>query len=158
MSDPRCILTAGAARRRHGGERARARGSGEAALTEDRRSTRYEVEGDVCLRVLFTRSNDLKEVRGRLVNAGPGGLFIETADAIEPGALADLDLQLDGERLANTLGLVRWVKPGEGAGIEFFYGTDEEKAAIEGYLVGWVHRRREGRAAGGALRSDPRDS
>ena len=47
---------------------------------EARRSRRFEVEGDVHVKVLFTKSNDLKSVKAKLKNAGLGGLFIETKD------------------------------------------------------------------------------
>jgi hypothetical protein len=108
---------------------------------DDRRFERYSVDGDVELKVLFTRSNDVKAVKARLKNAGTGGLFVETKEEIPLGALADLNLKLEGGPLANTLGLIRYVRPGEGAGIEFFYATDEERDALETYLVLWGRAR-----------------
>ncbi|HVY61283.1 MAG TPA: hypothetical protein VHF22_06495, partial [Planctomycetota bacterium] len=57
------------------------------------------------------------------------------------GALADLNLRLEGGPLANTLGLIRYVRKGEGAGLEFFYATDEERDALEGYLTAWRKKR-----------------
>jgi len=109
---------------------------------EDRTFDRFEVDGEVVLKVLYTRSSDVKEVRARLKNAGTGGLFIETKEEIPEGALADLDLRLEGAPLANTLGLIRWHKPGEGVGIEFFYATDEERDALQEYLACWGKRRK----------------
>src|SRR5438105_1040365 len=88
---------------------------------EDRRQIRYEVEGEVFLKVLFTKTADMKEVRARLRNVCAGGIYIETEETIPMGALADLELKLEGKPLANTLGLVRWFRPGEGVGIEFLY-------------------------------------
>lgn len=115
---------------------------GGTVSVNERRSARYEVDGEVCLRVLFTRSNDIQEVKARVRNVGPGGLFVETTEPIDPGALTDLDLRLTGHPLANTMGIVKWIKPGEGAGIEFFYGTDEEKEALERYLLDWLARKK----------------
>ncbi len=111
---------------------------------DDRRQARFEVEGEVRLKVFFTRTDDVKEISARLRNVSPGGIFVETPEEIPPGLLADLDLRLDGAPLANTLGLVRWWKPGEGVGIEFFYGTEEEKEALDRYLAEWVERRAGG--------------
>lgn len=110
---------------------------------DDRREHRYEVEGEVVLKVLFTRSDDVLEVRGRLRNVGSGGLYVETDQEVPPGALADLDLRLEGRPLANTLGLIRWIKPGKGAGVEFFYATEEERVALESYLSDWLKTRRK---------------
>jgi hypothetical protein len=110
---------------------------------DDRRERRYEVEGEVVLKVLFTRSDDVKEIRAKLVNFGPGGIFVETAEEVPPGALAELDLKLEGQPLANTMGLVRWLKPGRGVGLEFFYSTDEERDALERYLEEWLAARRQ---------------
>ena len=108
---------------------------------DDRRNERFEVDGDVTLKVLMTRTDDVREVRARLVNAGAGGLFVRTDSDVPVGALAELDIQLDGRPLANTLGLVSWHQPGEGAGIEFFYTTDEERDAIVRYLEQWQRAR-----------------
>jgi hypothetical protein len=108
---------------------------------EDRRKVRHEVQGEVQVRVLFTKTANLKEVRARLRNFGTGGIYVETSEEIPPGALADLDLKLEGRPLANTLGLVRWYRPGEGVGIEFLYGTDEERDALEAYLDEWLKTR-----------------
>lgn len=105
---------------------------------EARRSRRFEVEGDVHVKVLFTKSNDLKSVKAKLKNAGLGGLFIETKDLFEEGALADLSMELADGSLANTLGLIRWIKPGKGIGIEFFYGSEEERDALERYIAAWA--------------------
>jgi hypothetical protein len=110
---------------------------------DDRRETRYEVEGEVELKVLFMRSEEMKEVRARLRNFGPGGIYAETEEDIPPGALAELNLKLEGRPLANTMGLVRWLRPGKGVGIEFFYSTDEEREALESYLSEWLATRRE---------------
>ena len=63
------------------------------------------------------------------------------------GALADLNLQLDGKGLANTLGLIRWLRPGEGAGIEFFYATEEERDALRDYLLDWVKEQKKRRGS-----------
>lgn len=109
---------------------------------DDRRFQRFDVEGEVELRVILTRSPDVMEVKARLKNAGPGGLFVETKEELPKGALADLNLRLEGRPLANTLGLVRWMRPGEGAGIEFFYATDEERDALQAYLQEWLVARR----------------
>lgn len=114
---------------------------------DDRRFERYEVDGEVDLRVLLTRSDDVREVKARLKNAGPGGLFVETKDEVPVGALADLNLRLEGGSLANTLGLIRYVRPGEGCGIEFFYATDEERLALESYLKNWRKARGRRRKA-----------
>jgi hypothetical protein len=108
---------------------------------DDRKLERYEVDGEVLLKVIFTKSADMKEVRARLVNAGTSGLYVETKEDLPPNALVDLNLKLDGRPLANTLGLVKWVKPGEGAGIEFFYATEEERDALERYLLEWIKTR-----------------
>ena len=108
----------------------------------ERRFERYEVDGEVDLRVLFTRSPDVKEVKARLINAGNGGLFVETGEELPAGAIADLNIHLEGAELANTMGLVRWLKPGKGAGIEFFYATEEERDALVEYLTGWLQRKR----------------
>ena len=108
---------------------------------DDRRFERFEVDGEVELKVIFTRSDDVKEVKARLKNAGTGGLFVETKEEVPIGALADLNLRLEGGPLANTLGLIRYVRKGEGAGIEFFYATDEERDALQGYLDAWGKRR-----------------
>jgi hypothetical protein len=110
---------------------------------DDRRFERFDVDGEVELRVMFTKSPDVLEVKARLKNAGTGGLYVELKDEIPAGALADLNLRLDGKPLANTLGLIRWLKPGEGAGIEFFYATEEERDALEGYLLDWLKSRKE---------------
>lgn len=108
----------------------------------ERRFERFDVNGEVDLRVLFTRSPDVKEVKAKLVNAGPGGLYVETREELPPGAIADLNIHLDGADLANTMGLVRWLRPGQGAGIEFFYATEEERDALMTYLNGWLSRRK----------------
>ena len=113
----------------------------------ERRFDRWEVDGEVDLRVIFTRSDDVKEVKARLINAGPGGLYVETKDELPAGALADLDIHLEGANLANTMGLIRWRKPGEGAGIEFFYATEEERDALTAYIDGWLSGRRKVRAS-----------
>jgi hypothetical protein len=116
-----------------------------ATQRDDRRFERFEVDGEVELKVILTRSTDVMEVKARLKNAGTGGLFVETKDDVPVGALADLNLRLEGGPLANTLGLIRYVKKGEGAGIEFFYATDEERDALERYLDAWGKRRRASR-------------
>ncbi len=108
---------------------------------DDRANERFEVDGEVTLRVLMTRSDDVKQIRARVRDVGLGGIYVETDADIPPGALADLDLRLDGRPLANTMGLVRWLKPGKGAGIEFFYATDEERDALRAYLEGWLQAR-----------------
>lgn len=110
---------------------------------DDRRFERYDVDGEVELKVLFTKSHDVKAVKARLKNAGTGGLFVETKEEIPPGALTDLNLRLDGKPLANTLGIVRWYRAGEGAGIEFFYATEEERDALESYLLDWLKGRKK---------------
>ncbi len=112
-----------------------------------RRFERYDVDGEVEVKIIFTKSADVKEVKARLRNAGTGGLYVETQEELPAGALADLNLRLDGRPLANTLGLVRWMRPGEGAGIEFFYATDEERDALDAYLRDWLAARRAARRA-----------
>lgn len=111
---------------------------------DGRESERFEVDGDVTLRVYLTRTDDVCEVHATLVNAGMGGLLIRTDAAsgeLPVGALADLEIQLDGAPLQHVLGLVRWVDDGrKDAGIEFFYSTDEERDALEYSLRDW-HRR-----------------
>lgn len=104
-----------------------------------RRSERVDVGGDVTLRVYLTRTDDVREVEAKLVNAGVGGLYVRAEDCDLPlGALTDLEIRLDGTLLAATLGLVRWVDPdGHGAGLEFFYSTDEERDALRLYLLEW---------------------
>jgi hypothetical protein len=108
---------------------------------DERRDDRVEADGEVRLKVFFTRTDDVKEVSARLKNVSPGGVFVETPEEIPPGMLADLDLKLEGAPLANTLGLIRWWRPGEGVGIEFFYATAEEKEALDAYLSAWSKRR-----------------
>ena len=108
---------------------------------DDRRHERYEASGEVELRIVYTHTTDVTAVRARLVNAGKGGLFLETEAEIPPGVLADLDVRLEGIELSNTLGLVRWTKPGAGVGVEFFYATDEEKTALEARIAEWLARR-----------------
>jgi hypothetical protein len=113
---------------------------------EDRKYERFDVEGEVDLRVIFTKSADVMEVRARLKNVGTGGLYIETKEALPPGALADLNLKLEG-KVANTLGLIRWLNPGEGAGIEFFYATEEERDALREHLIDWVRTEKKRRGS-----------
>ncbi|RME76155.1 MAG: PilZ domain-containing protein [Planctomycetota bacterium] len=113
-----------------------ARGTGD-----DRQHERYAADGEVVLRVLLTRSDDIASIRARVRDVGLGGIYIETDADIPPGALADLELRLDGRCLANTLGLVRWLQPGKGAGIEFFYTTEQERDALRAYLEGWLEAR-----------------
>lgn len=108
---------------------------------DDRRHVRHDASGVVDLRIILTHAPDVRQVRARLRNAGRGGLYVETAEEIPPGVLADLDIRLEGEALANTLGLVRWCKPGDGVGIEFFYATDDEKVALEARIDDWLARR-----------------
>jgi hypothetical protein len=108
---------------------------------DDRTNARYAVDGEVTLKVLMTKSDDVRSIRARVRDVGIGGLYVETDAEIPPGALADLDLRLDGRPLANTLGLVRWLRPGKGAGIEFFYATEEERDALRSYLEGWMRER-----------------
>jgi hypothetical protein len=110
---------------------------------DDRRETRYEVEGEVELKLLQMRSDEIKAVKARLRNFGPGGIYVETEEDVPPGALAELNLCLEGRPLANTMGLVRWLQPGKGLGIEFFYSTAEERDALEAYLADWLKTRRE---------------
>jgi len=107
---------------------------------DDRNTNRFEVRGDVTLKVLMTKTEDIQEVQARLINAGPGGLYIETADTLPEGALATLDIRLEGGSLANTLGLIKWVTPGKGGGIEFFYSTEEERDALLASLESWKER------------------
>lgn len=97
---------------------------------DKRESQRYEFQGDVKIKILFTPSESLKEVEGKIVNVSAGGLFIKTNEEFEEGALADLGFKLPDNLPANTLGLIKWTKPKEGIGIEFFYATEEEKQAI----------------------------
>ncbi|RME03306.1 MAG: hypothetical protein D6805_06995 [Planctomycetota bacterium] len=96
---------------------------------KQRESQRYDFDGEVRVKILFTPSDNLKEVEARIGNVSSGGLFIRTDEEFEEGALADLDFKLPDKLPANTLGLIKWVKPG-GIGIEFFYATEEEKNAI----------------------------
>lgn len=104
---------------------------------EQRDAKRIEIEGEVELKILFTRSDELKEVRGQLANISDGGVFVETKDPIEEGALADLKFKLEGQgrHASNPLGLVRWVENGKGVGIEFFYGSEQEKEEIKAALA-----------------------
>ncbi|RME81548.1 MAG: hypothetical protein D6785_08870 [Planctomycetota bacterium] len=97
---------------------------------EKRETTRYEFEGEVKIKILFTPSENLKEVEAKIGNVSAGGLFIKTDEPFEEGALADLAFKLPDKLPANTLGLIKWAKPNEGIGIEFFYATEEEKQAI----------------------------
>lgn len=109
---------------------------------DERGAERFDVEGDVTLKVYMTRADDVREVRATLVNAGVGGLYIHMQDTDLPlGALADLEIRLEGGPLQTTLGLVRWLEPGKGAGIEFFYSTDEERDALDHYLRQWQRAR-----------------
>lgn len=105
---------------------------------DTRGGERFDVQGEVTLRVYLTRTNDVREVRARLVNLGVGGLYVEALDNTLPiGALADLEIQLDGCLATTTLGLVRWYENGKGAGIEFFYSTDADRDALHHYLLEW---------------------
>ena len=107
---------------------------------DERREERIEVNGEVQLRIYLTRADadEVREVKGRLVNVSDGGLYVETDEADLPlGALTDLKLSLEGE-LADTVGLIRWLEPGKGAGIEFFYSTDEERDSLRDYLRRWT--------------------
>ena len=108
---------------------------------DDRHEPRREADGEVRLRFLFTKNEDVEELRGELKDVSPGGLCVDPEGPVEVGALAELDLRLTGEPLKHTLGLVRWVDPDRGVGIEFFYGTDEEKRALEEYLSRWLEAR-----------------
>ena len=104
---------------------------------EQRDAKRIEIEGEVELKILFTRSDELKEVHGQLSNISDGGVYIQTKDPIEEGALADLKFKIDGpgRKTNNPLGLVRWVENGKGVGIEFFYGSEQEKEEIKAALT-----------------------
>jgi len=106
-------------------------------IFDGRRSERLVVEGDVTLRVYLTRTDNVREVEAKLVNAGVGGLYVRAEDCDLPlGSLADLEIRLDGALLAASLCLVRWVEPeGRGIGLEFFYSTDEERDALRLYLL-----------------------
>ena len=113
---------------------------------DQRHAERIDVDGDIRLRVYLTRRDDVQEVRAHLVNVSAGGLCIDRTDADLPlGALADLELWLEGAPLANTLALIRWIKPGRAAGLEFFYATDEERTAFLYYLELWRRKRSEPR-------------
>ena len=110
---------------------------------DERREERVPVSGEVDLKIYLTRADaaEVREVKGRLVNVSDGGLYIETDEADLPlGALTDLKITLEGE-LADTVGLIRWLEPGKGAGIEFFYSTDEERDALRDYLRRWTTQR-----------------
>ncbi|MHC4393290.1 MAG: PilZ domain-containing protein [Planctomycetota bacterium] len=110
---------------------------------DERREERLEVNGEVDLKIYLTRADaaEVREVKGRLVNVSDGGLYIETDETDLPlGALTDLRISLEGQ-LADTVGLIRWLEPGKGAGIEFFYSTDEERDALRDYLRRWTAQR-----------------
>jgi hypothetical protein len=110
---------------------------------DERREERLEVNGEVDLKIYLTRADaaEVREVKGRLVNVSDGGLYIETDETDLPlGALTDLKISLEGQ-LADTVGLIRWLEPGKGAGIEFFYSTDEERDALRDYLRRWTAQR-----------------
>ena len=62
---------------------------------DDRRHERFEADGEVILRVLLTRCDDVASIRARVRDVGLGGLYVETEADIPPGALADLELRLD---------------------------------------------------------------
>jgi hypothetical protein len=111
------------------------------APRDDRRHERFEAVGQVELRIVYTQAADVRAVKARLHDLGMGGLMAETSEEVPPGVLADLDIRLEGKELQNTLGLVRWSAPGRGVGIEFFYATDEEKAALERYIADWLAAR-----------------
>ncbi len=96
-----------------------------------RENQRIEFQGNIKLRVLFTKSNQLKEIDANIVNVSEGGVYIETPEDLEEGALADLKFKLATSLRKNPLGLVKWVKPGKGVGIEFFYSSQEEKEEIK---------------------------
>lgn len=95
-----------------------------------REAERFEFEGNVRVKILFTPSEELKEVEAKIGNVSAGGLYIKTDEPLEEGALADLGFKLPDNLPANTLGLVKWSRPGKGVGIEFFYATEEEKKSI----------------------------
>ncbi|MBI4575444.1 MAG: PilZ domain-containing protein [Planctomycetes bacterium] len=100
-----------------------------------RENERVEISGEVDIKILFTRSEQLREIKAQMKNISAGGLFAQTGEPVEEGALADLRFSV-GEPAAgaNPLGLVKWVEEGKGLGIEFFYGSEEEKEEIKSAL------------------------
>ena len=111
---------------------------------DDRQAMRLDADGEVRLRQIFTRGAAPKEVRGLIRNVSATGLCITPESPVEVGTLADLELQLDGQPLAHTLGLIRWADPATGVGIEFFYGTEEERDALQHYILAWAARQSGG--------------
>lgn len=108
---------------------------------DDRRVNRIDIDAPVLLKVFMTQTDDVQTVRGRLRDIGLGGLYVETETELPEGALADLDLELAGKKMESAVGLVRWYKPGVGAGIEFFYTTDEERDEVETVVAEWIQRK-----------------
>lgn len=111
---------------------------------DDRRGDRYGVKGDVVLKILYTSrgEQELKKIRAKVKDAGVGGLCVEPEKEVDldEGVLADLDFRLEGAPARNSLGLIRWAKREKGIGIEFFYGSAEERDALRSYIEAWVKK------------------
>lgn len=81
-------------------------------------------------------------------NVSRGGLFIRTAEPLEPGRRLLVELELPGGSEVEALGRVAWVKrslvPGEerGVGVEIVGGLPDQLASLQA-LVSKKRRKRE---------------
>jgi hypothetical protein len=96
--------------------------------------------GDVRLKVLYTKSNDLREARARIRTISDEGLFLETRELFEVNALLDLDIHITEDIHVNILGVIIGSRPDEGIGVEFFPGSEEEALELKRKLGRWKER------------------
>lgn len=113
-------------------------------MQERRDSRRVEVNGDCELKVLYSRSDPKSAVTRkytvRIGNVSEGGLYLKTPEIFQEGDLADCHFGLGRDGKSSSLGLVKWLSPGKGVGIEFFHGSEGERNSVQKDVRGAMDR------------------
>ncbi|MCZ6688196.1 MAG: PilZ domain-containing protein [Planctomycetota bacterium] len=111
-------------------------------MQEKRFCPRYEVEGECDVKILYTGSDpknmQVRILKAQIKNASVGGLYLEMKEPLREGDLTDCKFQVGPVENSSSLGLVKWNDAGKGMGIEFFYGSEEERDRLQRNVRGML--------------------
>ena len=111
-------------------------------MQEKRFCPRYEIEGECDVKILYTGSDpkntQVRILKAQIKNASVGGLYLEMKEPLREGDLTDCKFHVGPVENSSSLGLVKWNDAGKGMGIEFFYGSEEERDRLQRNVRGML--------------------
>lgn len=82
-----------------------------------------------------TAETTAKSILGRIGDLSENGAFVPTASPLTPGSFVRLKFALEPQKISlDVFGVVRWVEPGAGMGIQFIKVSTADSVALKSYV------------------------